>query len=241
LPSELFEELIHHHTSIVYPRDAVIFEQSSPADLMFFMVAGIARLEFLAPEGRPRLLRLAGPGDLLGNVDFLDSKSRGSQGFAARALTRCSVGVITREHALKVLRALDPATLLRLLEQINTRWSALAYWYAGLFHLSFRRRLEAVLGDLAERYGVQDKRRIILTPELTHGDLAEMIGSSRPTVSRLMGQMLTKHVLARHAKQYIILDGRVATKIVPFNSNNGAIGHKGLAKSHAASHANQDA
>jgi CRP/FNR family cyclic AMP-dependent transcriptional regulator len=239
LPPELVEELFDHDTSVIYPKDAVIFEQNSPADLMFWMFTGTAKLCFVAPDGHRRLLRLAGLGDLLGNVDFLDSKGRRSQAFEARALTRCSVGVLTRERALKVLQRLDQLTLLRLMEQVNTRWSALAYWYAGLFNLSFRRRLEAVLADLAERFGVQDKRGIILTPELTHGDLAEMVGSSRPMVSRLIGQMVAKRVLARHGKQYIILDGRISMKLIPFNNSNGIVkDHNGFTKSYAAPHAN---
>ncbi len=238
LPPELLEELFDHHTSILYPKDAAIFEQGSPADLMFWVFTGVAKLCFVAPDGRRRLLRLAGPGDLLGHVDFLDLKGRRNQAFEARALTRCSVGVLTRERALKVLRDLDHATLLKLFEQINTRWSALAYWYASLFNLSFRRRLEAVLSDLADRFGVQDKRGVILTPELTHGELADMIGSSRPMVSRLIGQMVAKQVLARHSKQYIILNGRIPTKIVPANSNGIAVPN-GLVRNHSSqSHAN---
>jgi CRP-like cAMP-binding protein len=238
LPPELLEELFDHHTSILYPKEAVIFEQSSPADLMFWIFTGIAKLCFVTPEGQRRLVRLAGPGDLLGHVDFVDVKGRRNQAFEARALTRCSVGVLTRERALKVLHGLDHATLLKLFEQVNTRWSALAYWYAALFNLSFRRRLEAVLGDLAERFGVQDKRGIILTPELTHGELADMIGSSRPMVSRLIGQMVARRELARHGKQYILLDGRIPTKIVPA-SNTGVVAQNGFAKHYQSqSHAN---
>lgn len=225
IPPELIDELIDHHTSIIYPKDSIIFEHGSPADLMFWMFTGVAKVYFINPDGHPSLIRLAGTGDLLGHVDFLDPKGRRNQAFEAHALTRCSVGVLTRDHALKVLRGLDQTTLLHLIEQLNTRWSVLAHWYASLFNLSFEDRLCAVLVDLAERFGVQDKRGTIITPELSHGDLAQMIGSSRPMVSRLIGDMTAKHMLAKHGKQYIILEGRIANKIAPLNNGRSGGQH----------------
>src|SRR5438132_11907585 len=89
VPAELIDELVEHHTSIIYLKDSVIFEYGSPADLMFWMFTGVAKLYYVDRQSRPRLMRLAGPGDILGSVDFLDARGRRSQAFEARALTRC--------------------------------------------------------------------------------------------------------------------------------------------------------
>ena len=55
-----------------------------------------------------------------------------------------------------------------------------------LLGVSFRERLEIVLTDLINRFGVREKRGILIVPELSQLDLAEMIGSSRPMISRLV-------------------------------------------------------
>jgi hypothetical protein len=58
---------------------------------------------------------------------------------------------------------------------------------------------------LAKRAGVRDAEGIILIPEVFHEDLAEMIGCSRPMVSRLIAQMVESGLLARRGKQYVLL------------------------------------
>jgi hypothetical protein len=78
-------------------------------------------------------------------------------------------------------------------------------WFATLIGLPFSNRLELVMSELALRAGVTDARGTILIPELAHEDLAEMIGSSRPMVSRLIGQMIDTGLVERRAKQYVLL------------------------------------
>ncbi len=62
-----------------------------------------------------------------------------------------------------------------------------------------------VLSDLAKRVGVRDSQGIMLIPEIFHDDLAEMIGCSRPMISRLIAQMVESGLLARRGKQYVLL------------------------------------
>jgi len=47
-----------------------------------------------------------------------------------------------------------------------------------------------MLRDLARKFGVKDHAAPCLSPELGHADFAEMIGSSRPMVSRLIAEMI---------------------------------------------------
>ena len=63
----------------------------------------------------------------------------------------------------------------------------------------------AVLRDLARKFGVKDSRGILLLPELGHADFAEMIGSSRPMVSRLIAEMVANKRLLYDGKHYIVL------------------------------------
>jgi hypothetical protein len=64
-----------------------------------------------------------------------------------------------------------------------------------------------VLADLGSRFGVQEARGILLTPELAQEELAEMIGSSRPMVSKLLGEMAERSMIACQGRRYILLRG----------------------------------
>src|SRR5258707_4821849 len=62
--------------------------------------------------------------------------------------------------------------------------------------MNYSERLETVLRDLAQKFGVRDSRGTLLIPKFGHADFAEMIGSSRPMVSRLIAEMIANRRLA---------------------------------------------
>jgi hypothetical protein len=64
-----------------------------------------------------------------------------------------------------------------------------------------------VLSDLGRRVGVPDNRGTLIIPELSQADLAEMIASSRPLVSRLLNEMEERGLVQRSGKQYLLLKG----------------------------------
>src|SRR5260370_41944909 len=62
-----------------------------------------------------------------------------------------------------------------------------------------------VLERRGSRFGIEDERWTLLVPELGHEDLAEMIGSSRPMVSKLIGEMTAEGLLTRGENRRFIL------------------------------------
>jgi biotin operon repressor len=104
-----------------------------------------------------------------------------------------------------VLKTLEPEALLRFAESINSMWSAVAYRYASFLGMSLRQRLEVVLGELAERFGVPDARGTLLLPELAQEELAQMIGSSRPMVSKLVTEMTESGILLKQGRRHILV------------------------------------
>jgi len=79
------------------------------------------------------------------------------------------------------------------------------HWWTSFLGLPFEQRLETVLSDLGRRVGVTDNRGTLIIPELSQADLAEMIASSRPLVSRLLNEMEERGLVQRRGKQYLLL------------------------------------
>ena len=206
LPPELVEELTAYHTIVTYAQGSTIFLRGTPADLLFWVFTGVVEVYCPQADGGRVLVRICGSGDILGNVDFLDYRERRAQAYEAVALTKCEVALLSREHVFKLLRTLEPRQLVKLLEYVNSMWSSVAISSATFIGLDFRDRLKLVLADLAQRFGVQDSRGTLLITELSHAKLAEMIGSSRPMVTLLIGDMVEAGLLARRGKQYILLN-----------------------------------
>jgi len=212
VPPEILDEIMHENIVARYARRIRLFFQGAPADVLMVVITGVVKVYCTQPDGRRFLVELAGPGDVIGYVDRPDSKGRSCQAFDAQALTNCAVAIISRERILKLLSEPGSSTLLSLFERLNTFWGSLVHRYALMMTLSYRERLESMLTEVASRFGVKDARGTMLTLELGHDDWAEMIGSSRPMVSRLIADMVQNRLLAREGKHYILLANGAAEK-----------------------------
>lgn len=204
LCADLAAGIEDHLTPVTYEKGATIFLRGSPADLLFWLLKGFVKLYLPREDGDRTLIDLARPGDLLAFVNDENSKGH-RQILEAQALTKCSVGLFSREHLRQLLNKVDQQTAVRMLEQLNTAWSTTFERYITFIGSSFRVRLEMVLNRLGARVGIEDKRGTLLMPELGHEDLAEMIGSSRPMVSKLISDMTREGLLTRGENRHFIL------------------------------------
>jgi CRP/FNR family cyclic AMP-dependent transcriptional regulator len=232
LCADLAAEIEDHLTPVTYEKGAVIFLRGSPTDLLFWLLKGFVKLYLPHSDGSRMLVDLARPGDFLAFVNHEDSGGH-RQILEAQALTKCSVGLFTREHLLQLLNKLDHQTAIGLLEQLNAAWSIMFERYITFIGSSFRVRLEMVLNRLGSRVGIEDKRGILLMPELGHEDLAEMIGSSRPMVSKLIGDMTREGLLTRGEKRHFILRNKPRPLTVPSDALQPSARLNGVSK-HAA-------
>jgi CRP/FNR family cyclic AMP-dependent transcriptional regulator len=190
LPEKLLNELTEGNATGAYTKGSVIFLQDSPGDVLFWVLSGVVRI-CCPVKSRERItVGFVGPGELVGFECLLDGTNRRTQAFEAHALTDCKLALMTHQRVVKALETLDRATLVRLIGHLNSMWSKVLQRSIRRLGLDFRSRLFEVLVDLSARFGVRDARGVMLIPELHHGDFAEMVGCSRPAVTKFFEQMM---------------------------------------------------
>ena len=96
---------------------------------------------------------------------------------------------------------------IELLWYLNSVWSAEALRWNVLTTSDCRQRLKLVVADLAGRFGARDARGTLLILELSHQDLASLIGCSRAMASRLIAEMIETGGLVREGGHYIVTNG----------------------------------
>ena len=203
-PEQFTDEILEHHVAVSFTKGAMIFTEGSTHDLFACVLSGYVKIYCPFADGSRTLMRIAGPGQLAGYADYIDSRGRLARLFEGQSLGKSTVALISREEVARLLRGLSPDALVVMLGALNTFWSLNLRWFATLIGLPFWQRLELVLNDLARHAGVREARGIMLIPELAHEDLAEMIGCSRPMVSRLIGKMIEADLIERSGKQNIL-------------------------------------
>jgi CRP/FNR family cyclic AMP-dependent transcriptional regulator len=205
LPAELVEELIDRHIAVAFDRGAMAFCEGNVDGMVACILSGYVNVYCPVGDGNRTLVRLAGPGEIIGYADYLDEKGRYARVFEAQIASKCMLALFSRDHIVRLLATLPPDALISIIASLNTFWSENLRFFATLLNLPFWNRLTIVMSDLAKRAGVQDADGIILIPELGHEGLSEMIGCSRPMVTRLIAEMVQAGLLKRRGKQYVLL------------------------------------
>jgi CRP/FNR family transcriptional regulator, cyclic AMP receptor protein len=205
LPVDMVDELIERHIAVSFEKGALAFCEGNTDGMLACILSGYIYVYCPVGDGNRTLVRLAGPGEIIGYPDYLDEKGRHARMFEAQVASKCTVALFSRDHVARLLSSLPPVALTSIVQSLNTFWSENLRRLAVLLNLPFWDRLTMVLSDLGQRAGVRDSEGIILIPEIGHEDLAEMIGCSRPMVSRLIAQMVESGLLARRGKQYVLL------------------------------------
>jgi CRP/FNR family cyclic AMP-dependent transcriptional regulator len=218
LPAELVEELIERHIAVAFERGTMAFCEGNADGMLACILSGYVNVYCPVGDGNRTLVRLAGPGEIIGYADYVDEKGRYARVFEAQIASKCTLALFSRDHIARLLATLPPDALISIIASLNTFWSENLRFFATLLTLPFWNRLIIVMSDLAKRAGVQDADGIILIPELGHEGLSEMIGCSRPMVTRLIAEMVKSGLLARRGKQYVLL------KNWHFEENNPSFG-----------------
>ena len=205
LPLDLVDEVIGRHIAVVYEKGALVFCEGNTDGMLACILSGYVYVYCPVGDGNRTLVRMAGPGEIIGYADYVDEKGRHARMFEAQIASKCTLALFSRDLIVQRLADLPPDAVVSILASLNTFWSENIRRFTTLLSLPLKDRLTIVMSELANRTGVRDKEGIILIPEIGHEDLAEMIGCSRPMVTRMIAEMMEARLLSRRGKQYVLL------------------------------------
>lgn len=168
-----------------FRRGEVLFHEGDPGDALFIVASGAVKVVVPSEDGEEAILATLRRGDFLGELALLDGAPRSA---SAIALEPTETLTLPRDQ-FRSLVAGEPAIRDALLASVATELRRLTTHVAELHFLDLTGRLAARLARLAEEHG---ERRpdgsILLDAPLTQSDLAAMIGATRQSVNKLLGE-----------------------------------------------------
>jgi CRP-like cAMP-binding protein len=159
------------------------FTQGSPADCVFYLQTGHARLTVVSERGKEATITLLGPGDFVGEESI--AAIPGLRMATATATTDCTALRIGRDEMVRVMHAEHGFSDLFLKYLVARGMRSQADLVDQLFNSS-EKRLARILLLMAE-FG-QPGEPESLIPKITQETLAEMIGTTRSRVSFFMNR-----------------------------------------------------
>ena len=195
-----------------HARGRVLFAEGEPARGVYIMRSGRATVSISSSEGRVVMLRLAQPGDVLGVNAVLQESNYDT---TVKTLEPCRTEFIGRAEFIDAVKQHRAGAELMLtilseeLTQLTERAKSL------LLPQTVRGRLAKLLLELSK--GVHSNGNGSQTAELdgrfTHEEIAQMICSSRETVTRLLAMLGRQNVIRITSGSITIIDLSALEKI----------------------------
>jgi CRP/FNR family cyclic AMP-dependent transcriptional regulator len=168
-----------------FRRGEVIFHVGDPGDALFIIVAGQVKISLPSETGEEAILATLGAGDVFGELALLDGAPRSA---TATALAATEAVILPRDR-FRDLVATEPAVRDALLASLAAELRRLTMHVEELHFLDMTGRLAARLVRLAtEAGGATQDGEVRLLATLTQAELASMVGCTRQSVNKLLGQ-----------------------------------------------------
>jgi CRP/FNR family cyclic AMP-dependent transcriptional regulator len=201
LPPAALRVLSEITSTAAYPKGATLFVEGQTPRGVFIVCSGRVKLSTSSADGKTLILRISEPGEVLG----LPATLTGTQyELSADVIEPTQANFIPRSDFLAFLRQHGEVAL-RVAQQLGeTYHAAIAEMRTiGLSH-SAGEKLARFLLDLAADH--QETGEIRLTLTLTHEEIAQMIGASRETVTRIFADFKRRQLLQVKGSTLIIND-----------------------------------
>ncbi len=205
---DLFERLTSEQISQVESRsrlrtfagNSLIYLPSDQSDSILLLASGRVKIYHLTREGKQAMLAIIDPGELFGELAVFDSGQREE---FAETMEKSTIIMISGETVRQLILQ-HPDVSLGVTRLMGLRRRRVERRLKSLLFRSNRERLIHLLLELAEKYGRPTAEGLLIGIKLSHQDLASIIGSTRETVTVVLGELQAEGNLTIKRKQVVL-------------------------------------
>ncbi|MDO8462548.1 MAG: Crp/Fnr family transcriptional regulator [Deltaproteobacteria bacterium] len=202
LEKNAVEECDQHKTTNEYKKGQVIFYEGNQAYGLYCIFSGRVKLYQTGVDGRQQILRIAGPGDLLGYRALFSDESYHATAETLEASVICCVD----KNAFFPVLAKNPKLALNIIKKLAKELREAEELATSIAQRSVRERMAELLMMLKETYGKPSKKGIVIDLHLSREELAEMIGITQETAIRLLSEFKKDGLIEVHEREITILN-----------------------------------
>ena len=182
-----------------FPKHKTIVEEGLAGDYMYVIREGRVQVSKLSDDGREKILEFLDAGDFFGEMSLLDDAPRSA---SVRALSDARILALSRADFLNVMRR-NADVAMAVVQELARRLRDTDEQASSLSFQRVKQRTQGLLQRLAKDDAGGGRR---ITPVLTHQQIADMIGTSRETVTRALKGLKQQGWLEQEGKRYRVPD-----------------------------------
>jgi len=186
--------------AVTIRRHANVYTCGDQDEMVYFIDTGQVKLLLLSPEGRECLLAIHGNGDLFGELCLA---GLGARRETATTLTQTKLKKIP---CAQFFARLSRDSLIEgFVRYLAVRVADQQQVIANLVTVDSEQRLGQTLLQLARTLGKKDPRSIRIELKISHGELSEMVGTTRPRISLFMQRFRNLGLIEINSDHFLII------------------------------------
>ena len=186
----------------VYPKGSVLFVDGEEPRGVFILCSGRAKLTTSSAEGRTLIVKIAEAGEVLGASATILGRP---YEVSAETLEPSQLNFIKRDDFLRFLNTHAEACM-HTAQQLSEKYQSAQREIRSLgLAQSTAEKLGKLLLDWCALHGETTPHGIRLKVLLTHEEIAQMIGTTRETVTRMLSDFKRKKIVEVKGSTIVIL------------------------------------
>ena len=213
LSNQAIEQLNRIKAVATYPRGTTLFMEGQEPRGIFVLCHGRAKLSTSAADGKTIILRIAEAGEVLGLSSAMANRP---YDLTADVMEPTQANFISRDDFLKFL-AQNGEAAVRVAQQLSENYHSACEEIRQLgLSGSASEKMARLLLEWSTHHGghVSRDAEVRLTMNLTHEEIAQLIGSSRETVTRMFSDFKKKRLIEVKGATVILRNKSALQKIV---------------------------
>lgn len=185
-----------------FDRGKTIFFPGDPAERVYFLVKGAVKLSRVYEAGEEITVALLRENTVFGVLSLLTG-NRSDRFYHAVAFTPVELLSVPIDRVEKALKD-DPDLAMVMLQGLSSRILQTEMMIETLAHRDMGSRLVSFLLILCRDFGSPSTDGVTIDLKLSHQAIAEAIGSTRVTVTRLLGDLRKQKMIAISKKKITV-------------------------------------
>jgi len=178
----------------------VLFYQGEQGSTLYLIIKGKVKVVLIGDSGKELVLAILKKGDFLGEMSIIEDEVRSA---TAIALEPTVFLTIDKENFLSFLTK-NPKAMLGVLKELSKRLRNADEKIGELAFQNVYERVISYLNALAKTRGVKEKEGMFISELPTKREIADFIGSTRESVSRVLNDLHRKGLISLYRKSVII-------------------------------------
>src|SRR6516164_7326125 len=204
LSDEEYRELNIEHRFMEVPKGEYIYFEAYHHNKIYFLKEGYIKIGYIDDEGNEKIKEIIRKGEIFGQFTLEKSSLNGE--FAQAYKDKVSLCAFTIDDFEKMLKK-KPELALRYSKQVGAKLRKIENRLVNLLNKDVKTRLLHFLWQLVEqKLGEMSPEGFCMPNYLTHEDIANLIGSSRQTVTTMINELETESILSFNRQQICFID-----------------------------------